>query len=105
MEDEIQALEESDTYDLTTLPKGRSVVGDKWVQAVKSGPDNTETFKARYVAKGFLQLKYVDCQEKISPTAKVTSIRLLMQVAAQESLIIEQIDVKSAYLNAEIDCE
>ena len=62
MKDEIQAFEESDTYDLTTLPKGRSVVVGKWVYAVKSGPDNKETFKAQYVAKGFLQIKVVDCQ-------------------------------------------
>ena len=105
MEQEMQDLEESGTYDLTTIPKGRNVVGGRWVYAVKPGPDNTETFKARYVAKGFLQVKDVDYQETFSPTAKVTSIRMLMQLAAQESFIIEQMDVKSAYLNAEIDCE
>ena len=64
MEDEIQALEESDTYDLITLSKGRSVVGGKWVYAVKPGTDNRETFKARYFAKGFLQIKDVDYQER-----------------------------------------
>ena len=86
MEEEIQALEESGTYDLTTLPKGCNVVGGRWVYAVQPGPNNTETtFKAHYVAKGFLQVKDVDYQETFSPTAKVTSMRMLMQVAAEES--------------------
>ena len=35
----------------------------------------------------------------------MTSIRVLMQLAAQHDLILHQMDVKTAYLNAPIDCE
>ena len=55
--------------------------------------------------KVFLQVKDVDYQKTFSLTAKVTSVKVLMQVAAQESLIIEQMDLKCIYPNAEIDCK
>ena len=105
MKDEIDALEENNTYELTPLPEGRTVVGGKWVYAIKLGPDNTEKFKARYVAKGYSQVKDVDYEETFSPTARHTSIRMLMQLAAQQNMKVHQMDVKTAYLNADIDCE
>ena len=63
MKDGINALEENNTNELTPLPKGRTVVGGKWVYAIKLGPDNTKKFKARYVAKGCSQVKDVDYEE------------------------------------------
>ena len=38
-------------------------------------------------------------------TAKLTSVRILMELAAKEDLIVHQMDVKRAYLNADIDHE
>ena len=35
----------------------------------------------------------------------MTSVRMLMQIAADQNLIIHQMDVKTAYLNVEIDTE
>ena len=105
MKDEINALEENNTYELTPLPEGRTVVGGKWVYAINLGPDNTEKFKARYVAKGYSQVKYMDYEEDFSPTARHTSIRILMQLAAEQNMKVHQMDVKTAYLNANIDCK
>ena len=45
----------------------------------------------------------VDYHETFAPTANMTSVRILMQIAADQDLIIHQMDVKTAYLNAEID--
>ena len=44
-------------------------------------------------------------QETFSPTAKMSSIRSVMQLAMQHNLTIHQMDVKTTYLNAPIDCE
>ncbi|KAL7647578.1 UNVERIFIED_CONTAM: hypothetical protein RMT77_001178 [Armadillidium vulgare] len=63
MDEEIDALVENDTYELTPLPEGRSVVGGRWVYAIKQGPNDEEKFKARYVAKGYSQVKDLDYQE------------------------------------------
>ena len=64
-----------------------------------------KTYKARYVAKGYSQVKDIDHHETFSPTASLTSVRALKQIAAQHNLTLHQMDVKTAYLNAPIDCE
>ena len=87
-----------------SLPEGRTVVGG-WVYAVKLGPNVEEKYKARFVAKGYSQIPNVDYHESCSPTARITSVRKLMQLAVQDNLLVHQMDVKTAYLNAPIDCE
>src|SRR6218665_3275525 len=44
-------------------------------------------------------------QRNFSPTVRITSVRMLMQLAVQQGMIVHQMDVKTAYLNAPIDCE
>ena len=105
MEDEITALNDNDTYDLVMPPEGRQIVGGRWVYAVKNGPNGEETHKARYVAKGYSQIAEIDYQETFAPTARMSSVRMLMQRAVQNNMITHQMDVKTAYLNAPIDCD
>lgn len=105
MDDEIQSLKENNTYTLTNLPRGKSIVGGKWVYAIKKNEDGTDKYKARYVAKGYSQKHGVDYEETFSPTANMTSVRVLMQKSAQEKLFLHHMDVKTAYLHAPIDCE
>ena len=105
MEEEMKSLNENETFTLTNLPKDRKVVGGKWVYTIKETANGDETYKARYVAKGFSQKEGTDYHETFSPTANMTSIRTVMQIAAQNDLILHQMDVKTAYLNAPIDCE
>ena len=105
MTEEIDALQENDTYDIVTPPKDVKVIDGRWVYAIKLGPDEEVKYKARYVAKGFSQRKEIDYFETFSPTARITSIRLLLQISIEDNLIIHQLDFKSAYLNAPIDCE
>ena len=105
MDAEMKALKDNETFELTTLPEGRTVVGGRWVYAVKMGPEGDEQYKARFVAKGYSQVPNIDYHETFSPTARITSIRMLMQIAAQEDMLVHQMDVKTAYLNAPIDHE
>ena len=105
MEEEINSLTENETFTLTPLPRGKQAVGGRWVYAVKESSDGSETCKARYVAKGYGQVEGIDYKETFSPTANMTSVRALMQVAVQEDLILHQMDVKTAYLHAPMDCE
>ena len=56
MNNEMRALEENDTFELTTLPPDRKVVGGRWVYAIKTGLNDVKEFKARYVAKGYSQI-------------------------------------------------
>ncbi|MCW4346512.1 MAG: reverse transcriptase domain-containing protein [Candidatus Thiodiazotropha endolucinida] len=105
MSEEMNSLRENETFTLTTLPEGRKSVGGRWVFTVKESSDGSKSYKARYVAKGYSQVEGIDYKETFAPTANMTSIRSLMQIAAQHDLILHQMDVKTAYLNAPIDCE
>ena len=104
MEDEMDSLETNETFDIVKLPDGKKVVGGRWVYSIKPKPDG-ELYKARYVAKGYSQMYGIDYFETFAPTTRMSSIRILMQIAAQMDYLVHQMDVKSAYLNAPIDCE
>jgi len=66
MDEEISALKENNTYEFTPLPENRSVVGGRWVFSIKLGPNGEETYKARYVAKGYSQIKDINYHETFS---------------------------------------
>ncbi|GFR99282.1 CCHC-type zinc finger, nucleic acid binding protein a, partial [Elysia marginata] len=102
MDDEMRALGENETFQITPLPAGRKAVGGRWVFAIKSGP-NEEKHKARFVAKGYSQIPEIDYEETFSPIARMTSIRTVIQLAVQNNLDVHQMDVKAAYLNAPIE--
>jgi DNA-dependent RNA polymerase auxiliary subunit epsilon len=107
MEEEVHALRENEIYEIVQLPKGKNTVGGggEWVYTIKSGPKGEGKYKPHYVAKRYSQIPNIDYHETFSPTAKMTSVRMLMQLAVQYNLIIHQMDVKTAFLNAPIDCE
>lgn len=105
MEEAIDSLHDNSTFTLTTLPAGKKAVGGRWVYTIKTNADGSDKFKAHYVAKGYSQKQGVDYDETFSPTANLTSVRVRMQKAAQENLILHQMDVKTAYLHAPIDFE
>ncbi len=105
MDEEMQSLRENHTFTLSSLPEGKKAVGGRWVYAIKNNIDGSEKCKARYVAKGYSQKRGVDYEETFSPTANLTSIRVIIQKAVQENLILHHMDVKTAYLNAPIDHE
>src|SRR6218665_2298255 len=103
--EEMKSLLSIDTFEICRLPEGRKVIGGRWVYAVKLGPNGDEQYKARYVAKGYSQEQDIDYSETFSPTVRITSVRMLMQLAVQQGMIVHQMDVKIAYLNPPIDCE
>ena len=105
MDDEMSALRENDTFKVTQLPENRSTIGSRWVYTLKNGPNGEPKFKARFVAKGYSQIPGIDFNETFSPTARITSIRTMIQIAVKNGFSIYQMDVKSAYLHAPIDCE
>jgi len=56
MDEEINAIERNKTWDLVELPKGKEVIGVKWVYKTKSNVEGKiERHKARLVVKGYKQ--------------------------------------------------
>ncbi len=62
-----------------------------------------ETYKARLVAKGFRQRYGIDYDETFSPVAMLKSIRIMLAIAAHLDLEIWQMDVKTAFLNEDLE--
>ena len=105
METEMKALKENDVFSVVPLPKDKKLVGSRWVYSVKDKPDGSVLHKARFVAQGFSQEKGSDYSDTYSPTVKMGTVRMLIQFAAENQMPVHQLDVKTAYLNAPIDCE
>ena len=97
MKEEMDILKENETFELTQLPSNKTLIPARWVYSIKTDQNPKEIYKARLVAKGCSQRPDIDYKETFSPTAKMTSIRMLMQIATQYDLMVHQLDVKSAY--------
>jgi hypothetical protein len=103
MDMEIQAIERNDTWELTGLSKGQKTIGVKWVYKTKlNEKGEIDKHKARLVAKGYKQQYGVDYKEVFAPEARHDTIRLVISLAAQNSWLIFQMDVKLAFLNGEL---
>ena len=55
------------------------------------------------VAQGYTQTRGTDYEEVFSPVAKHTSLRTLLALANEHDLEIHQMDVKTVFLNGELD--
>ena len=96
----------NNTWILSDLPPGCKFIGCRWIFRKKLKSDGTlDKYKARLVAKGFTQLKDNDYFDTFAPVARMTSIGLLIALAAIHSLVIHQMDVKTAILNGDLDEE
>eukprot|EP00752_Nemacystus_decipiens_P015693 g14006.t1 len=99
---ETKSLQDLNVYKLvprTGVPLGHKVIGSKWVFKVK--PDNTH--KARLVAKGWNQVRGRDCGGTFAPVCRLQSIRMVLAIAAEKDLEVIQLDVKTAFLYADIE--
>ncbi|CAL9224779.1 unnamed protein product, partial [Arabidopsis halleri] len=107
MTEETLSLSKNQTWDLTPLPKGKKMIGCKWVFKKKTGVSEKEavTFKARLVAKGYSQRKGVDYEEIFSPVMRHTSIRVMLGLVACWDLHLEQMDVKTSFLHGNLEEE
>jgi hypothetical protein len=104
MLDELQSIDDNDTWTLTTLPAGHRAIGLKWIYKVKKDElGNIVKHKARLVAKGYVQRAGVDFEEVFAPVARLESVCLILVLAAHRGWEVHHMDVKSAFLNGELD--
>jgi hypothetical protein len=106
MLEEYDSLIANGTWELTTLPKGRSPVGCKWVfRTKKDANGKIVRYKARLVAKGYSQVEGVDFNETFAPVVKFNTIRCILAIGATMDLEMHQMDVKTAFLNGDLEEE
>jgi transposase InsO family protein len=106
MKNEYSSLIENKTWELCELPAGKKLIDTKWVFKTKRDNDgNVIRFKARMVAKGFIQKFGVDYEETYSPVVRYTSIRFLTALAVRKQMKIHQMDAVTAFLQGDVDKE
>src|SRR3954453_17841975 len=91
-------------WNLVDLPDGFKAIECKWIYKKKIDMDgNVHIHKARLVAKGFRQVQGVDYDENFLPVAMLKSIWIILAIAAHFDYEIWQMDVKTAFLNGNIE--
>ena len=81
-------------------------VGCKWAFAVKYKSDRSiERYKARLVAKEFTQSYGIYYQETFAPIAKLNIVRVLLSLVANLNWQLQQLDIKNAFLNGDLEEE
>ncbi|CAI7783122.1 unnamed protein product [Closterium sp. NIES-54] len=73
-----------------------------WIFRVKRPPGSPPAFKAHYVARGFSQRQGVYYFQTFSPTPKMTTLRVLLHVAAQRDYELHSLDFNTAFVQGSL---
>ena len=103
---EMESIMENNIWELVELPPGSKPIVINGFSKKKLKADGTiDKFKACLVAKGYRQKEGLDCFDTYSPVSRITSIRTLIAIVTVYNFDIHQMDVKTAFLNGELDEE
>ncbi|CAI7864701.1 unnamed protein product [Closterium sp. NIES-53] len=102
MDAEMASWKSTGTYVDAVPPPGANIVSGMWIFRVKQPPGSPPVFKARYVARGFSQRQGVDFIQTFSPTPKMTTLRVLLHVAAQRDYELHSLDFSTAFLQGRL---
>ncbi|CAI7886575.1 unnamed protein product [Closterium sp. NIES-54] len=102
MDSEMASWKSTGTYVDEVPPPGANIVSGMWIFRVKRPPGSPPVFKARYVARGFSQRQGVDYFQTFSPTPKMTTLRVLLHIAAQRDYELHSLDFSTAFLQGSL---
>jgi hypothetical protein len=106
MTEEYQSILKNDVWDIVPRPEGKFVVTSKWIYKINHATDGSiEKYKAIFVVRGFSQVEGVDYEETFVLVARYTSIRSIIALVASMGWKLHQMDVKTTFLNGEIEEE
>ncbi|CAI7934332.1 unnamed protein product [Closterium sp. NIES-54] len=99
---EMVSWKSTGTYVDEIRPPGANIVSDMWMFKVKRPPVSPPAFKARYVARGFSHHEGVDIFQTFFPTPKMTTLRVLLHVAAQRDYELHSLDFLTTFLSGHL---
>ncbi|CAI7818858.1 unnamed protein product [Closterium sp. NIES-53] len=102
MDAKMASWKSTSTYVDEVPPPGANIVSGMWIFRVKRPSGSPPAFKARYVARGFSQRQGVDYFQTFSPTPKMTTLQVLLHVAAQRDYELHSLDFSTAFLQGSL---
>ena len=100
----LKSLANAHTWNMVEHPKDVNVVSCKWVFKIKKNAvGEIDKYKARLVARGFMQQYGVDYHETYAPVAQLASLWLILAIAARHNWDIDVFDFHSTFLNSKLD--
>ncbi|CAI7740295.1 unnamed protein product [Closterium sp. NIES-53] len=100
MDSELVSWRSTGTYVDAVPPPRASIVDGMWLFKVKRPSGSPPVFKARYVARGFSQCEGVDFFQTFALTPEMTTLRVLLHIAAQRDYELHSLDFSTAFLRA-----
>ncbi|CAI7894749.1 unnamed protein product, partial [Closterium sp. NIES-53] len=102
MDAEMASWKSTGTYVDEFPPPGANIVDGMWIFKVKRPPGSPPAFKARYFARGFSQRQGVDYFQTFSPTSNMTTLWVLLHIAAQRDYELHSLDFCTAFLQGSL---
>ncbi|CAI7909895.1 unnamed protein product [Closterium sp. NIES-54] len=102
MDAKMASWKSTGTYVDEVPPPGANIVDGMWIFRVKRPPGSPPAFKVRYVARGFSQRQGVDYFQNFSPTPKMSTLRVVLHVAAQRDYELHSLDFNTAFLQGSL---
>ncbi|MBW0552465.1 hypothetical protein O181_092180 [Austropuccinia psidii MF-1] len=101
---ELQNMTDLNVWEEVAVKEDTKLIGTTWVFKTKRNDLNQIIeHKARLCAQGFSQTQGKDYFKTFTPTGRLNSLRTLISYAAANDLKFEQLDIKSAFLNAPLE--
>ena len=101
---ELKSMHVNNVMEPAVLPSGVKPLHTRWVYRNKLDKEgNIKSHKVRLVVKGYEQIYGIDYDETYSPVARLTSIRLALALSAKMGMLVHQMDVDTAFLNADLN--
>ncbi|CAI7894018.1 unnamed protein product [Closterium sp. NIES-54] len=102
MNAEMASWKSTGTYDDVVPPPWANIVDGMWNFRVMQPPRSLSVLKARYVARGFSKQQGVEFFHTFSPTPKMTTLRVLLHVAAQRVYELHSLNFSTTFLQGNL---
>eukprot|EP00253_Pinus_taeda_P007344 PITA_07344 len=106
MNEELDQIEKNDTWELVPRPHDKNIIGTKWIFKNKIN-EHGEVIrnKARLVCKRYNQQEGIDFEETFAHVARLEAIRMFLALCSFQKFKVYQMDVKSTFLNGNLEKE
>ena len=103
---EMDSMARNKVWERVDVPSRCKSIGNKWAFKIKHHAEGSiDKFTAHLLAKVFTQIKGVDYEETFFPVVRIACICLLLALVAHLDLELFQMDIKTSFLNGNLEEE